>query len=129
MKSAELARLQFALEAKRLELEEMLRNRDVIAVDSSADLFDQIQRASERDMAIGNMIDIVNGDIVMGDNIFLIHSGLTKDEFLNSKLHTEVLNEQVHTFSNYFLKPQWIGNHNFQCPYFSTPKIGLILFK
>lgn len=55
MKSAELARLQFALEAKRLELEEMLRNRDVIAVDSSADLFDQIQRASERDMAIGNL--------------------------------------------------------------------------
>lgn len=55
MKSAELARLQFALETKRLELEEMLRNRDVIAVDSSADLFDQIQRASERDMAIGNL--------------------------------------------------------------------------
>lgn len=68
------------------------------------------------------MIDIGNGDIVFGNNIFLIHSGLTKDEFLNSKFHAEVLNEQVHTFSNYFLKPQWIGNHNFSVSLFFNPQ-------
>jgi hypothetical protein len=68
------------------------------------------------------MIDIQNGDIVLGDNIFLIHRGLTKDDFLKSKLRTEVLNEQVHTFSNYFLKPQKIGNQRFTVSLFFNPQ-------
>ena len=68
------------------------------------------------------MIDIQNGDMVLGDNIFLIHRGLTKDDFLKSKLRTEVLNEQVHTFSNYFLKPQKIGNQSFTVSLFFNPQ-------
>jgi DnaK suppressor protein len=37
------------------DLQHLLRSREVIAVDSSADVLDQIQRTSERDMAIGNL--------------------------------------------------------------------------
>jgi DnaK suppressor protein len=53
MTKAELAHLREALEARQAELEELLRNREVIAVNSSADIFDQIQHATERDMAVG----------------------------------------------------------------------------
>ncbi len=53
MTKAELAHFREALEARRADLEELLRNRDVIAVDSSADILDQIQRSTERDMAAG----------------------------------------------------------------------------
>ena len=47
--------LQSSLEARQIELERMLRDREVMAVDSSADMLDQIQHATERDMAIGNL--------------------------------------------------------------------------
>ncbi len=53
MTKAELTRLREALEARLADLEELLRNREVIAVNSDADIFDQIQHATERDMAVG----------------------------------------------------------------------------
>ncbi len=36
-------------------LQRSLRGREVIAVNTSADLFDQIQNAAERDMAVGSL--------------------------------------------------------------------------
>lgn len=53
MTTAELGGLREALAARQADLEELLRNREVIAVNSDADLFDQIQHARERDMAVG----------------------------------------------------------------------------
>jgi DnaK suppressor protein len=55
MTQAELAKLKRGLESRQIELEELLRDRDGIAITSNADVIDQIQHASERDMAIGNM--------------------------------------------------------------------------
>jgi DnaK suppressor protein len=43
------------LEVRQAELEEQLRKRDVIAVESAADMLDQIQCASERDMAMNQL--------------------------------------------------------------------------
>jgi len=51
----EFANLQRVLEAMQTELEDLLRNRAVRAVDLSADVLDQIQRASEHDMEMGNL--------------------------------------------------------------------------
>jgi DnaK suppressor protein len=55
MTPKELAHLRGFLEGRQAELGCLLRNREVIAVSSSADATDQIQHASERDMAIGNL--------------------------------------------------------------------------
>jgi len=49
MTPMELANLQRVLEAMRTEVEGLLRNRTVRVVDPSADMLDQIQRASEED--------------------------------------------------------------------------------
>jgi DnaK suppressor protein len=54
MNPTELARLRVVLESRQAELEGLLRNREAIAADPSADVFDQIQRAAECDMAIDN---------------------------------------------------------------------------
>ena len=43
------------LEARQTELEALLGNREVIAVNLNSDLLDQIQHAQEREMAIGNL--------------------------------------------------------------------------
>jgi DnaK suppressor protein len=43
------------LERKEAELAHMLRNRDGIAIEKSADQMDEIQYASERDLAIRNV--------------------------------------------------------------------------
>lgn len=51
----DLANLQRVLEAMQTELENLLRNRAVRAVDPSADMLDQIQHASEHDMEMGNL--------------------------------------------------------------------------
>lgn len=53
MTPMDLANLQRVLEAMQTELEDLLRNRAVRAVDPSADMLDQIQRASEHDMEMG----------------------------------------------------------------------------
>lgn len=55
MTTLEFAPLRNLLEARQAELEALLRNREMIAVDLSPDLFDQIQNASEREMAISTL--------------------------------------------------------------------------
>jgi DnaK suppressor protein len=51
----ELSRFQAALEALITDLERGTRQRDGIAVEQSADQVDEIQRASERALAISNI--------------------------------------------------------------------------
>lgn len=57
MKAAtdEMGRVQEILERKVAELLRTLRKRDGIAIERSADQMDEIQYASERDLAIGNV--------------------------------------------------------------------------
>jgi DnaK suppressor protein len=51
----ELARFRLILEARIVELERGLGQRDGIAIEQSPDQLDEIQRASERDLAICNI--------------------------------------------------------------------------
>jgi DnaK suppressor protein len=51
----ELSRFKLILEARIVELERGLRQRDGIAIEQSPDQLDEIQRASERDLAICNI--------------------------------------------------------------------------
>lgn len=53
MTAKQIAAFGGILEAKRAELTGALTGRDVIAINSTADMFDQIQLATERDLAIG----------------------------------------------------------------------------
>jgi DnaK suppressor protein len=53
--SAEWSGVQEILERKGAELARELRNRDGIAIEKSADQMDEIQYASERDLAISNV--------------------------------------------------------------------------
>jgi DnaK suppressor protein len=57
MKTADsnVARFREILEQKEAELVHVLRNRDGIAIEKSADQMDEIQYASERDLAIRNV--------------------------------------------------------------------------
>lgn len=55
MKTKQLESLRKALEIRRSELEGVVRSRESIAIESRADLIDQIQSASERDMAVGRL--------------------------------------------------------------------------
>ena len=55
MTTDELANFRSVLEARQTELEALLRNREVIAVNLNSDVLDQIQHAQEREMAIGNL--------------------------------------------------------------------------
>jgi RNA polymerase-binding protein DksA len=51
----EMSGVREILERKAAELLGVLRNRDGIAIERSADQMDEIQYASERDLAIGNV--------------------------------------------------------------------------
>jgi DnaK suppressor protein len=51
----ELDRFQAILEARIVELEQGIRQRDGIAIEQSADQVEEIQRAAERDLAIYNI--------------------------------------------------------------------------
>ena len=51
----EMGRFQEILEQKEAELARVLRKRDSIAIEKSADQMDEIQYASERDLAIRNV--------------------------------------------------------------------------
>ena len=55
MTTKEIADFRTVLETRQTELEALLRNREVIAVNLNSDLLDQIQHAQEREMAIGNL--------------------------------------------------------------------------
>jgi DnaK suppressor protein len=55
IQNSEMAELRKVLERKEAELAHVLRKRDGIAIEKSADQMDEIQYATERDMAIRNV--------------------------------------------------------------------------
>jgi DnaK suppressor protein len=55
MTKTELSRFQAILDAKIIELEQLIRYRDGIRVERSADQLEEIQQASERALAVCNL--------------------------------------------------------------------------
>jgi DnaK suppressor protein len=55
MTKTELNKFKKILETKRDELEQVVRNRDAITIEKSADALDEVQHASERELAIRNL--------------------------------------------------------------------------
>jgi DnaK suppressor protein len=55
MTKIEMKKYKTILEEKRGELERIVRNRDGITIEKSADALDEVQHASERELAIRNL--------------------------------------------------------------------------
>jgi len=55
MIKSEITKFKKILETKQAELERIVRNRDAIAIEKSADALDEVQHASERELAIRNL--------------------------------------------------------------------------
>ena len=55
MTKTELSKFKKILETKQDELERVVRNRDAIKIEKSADAIDEVQHASERELAIRNL--------------------------------------------------------------------------
>ena len=55
MTKSELNKYRTILEAKQAELEQFVRNREGIAIEKSPDALDEVQHASERELAIRNL--------------------------------------------------------------------------
>ena len=55
MTKTEMNNFKKILEAKQDELERIVRNRDAITIEKSADALDEVQHASERELAIRNL--------------------------------------------------------------------------
>lgn len=55
MTRTELAKYKQILDAKQAELARVLRNREAIAIEKSADALDEVQHAAERELAIRNL--------------------------------------------------------------------------
>lgn len=55
MTKNEMNKFKKILEARQDELERIVRNRDAIAIEKSADALDEVQHASERELAIRNL--------------------------------------------------------------------------
>jgi DnaK suppressor protein len=55
MTKTELSKFKKILETKRDELEQIVRRRDAIAIEKSADALDEVQHAAERELAIRNL--------------------------------------------------------------------------
>jgi DnaK suppressor protein len=55
MTKQELNKFKKILEAKQEELERVVRNRDAITIEKSADALDEVQHAAERELAIRNL--------------------------------------------------------------------------
>jgi DnaK suppressor protein len=55
MNKTELSKFKKILEAKQAELEQIVRKRDAITIEKSADALDEVQHASERELAIRNL--------------------------------------------------------------------------
>jgi len=55
MKKIELKKYRNLLEAKQAELAQLVRNRDGIAIEKSPDALDEVQHATERELAIRNL--------------------------------------------------------------------------
>lgn len=55
MMKTELNKFKKILEDKQDELERIVRNRDAITIEKSADALDEVQHAAERELAIRNL--------------------------------------------------------------------------
>ncbi len=55
MTKTEIDSFKKILETKRDELERIVRNRDAITIEKSADALDEVQHAAERELAIRNL--------------------------------------------------------------------------
>lgn len=55
MTKNEMNKFKKILETRQDELERIVRNRDAIAIEKSADALDEVQHASERELAIRNL--------------------------------------------------------------------------
>ena len=55
MTELEVTKFKKILQSKQDELERMVRNRDAITIEKSADALDEVQHASERELAIRNL--------------------------------------------------------------------------
>ena len=55
MTKSELSRYRNMLEIKQAELVQLVRNRDGIAIQKSADALDEVQHATERELAIRSL--------------------------------------------------------------------------
>jgi DnaK suppressor protein len=55
MTKTEMNKFKMILENKQDELERIVRNRDAITIEKSADALDEVQHASERELAIRNL--------------------------------------------------------------------------
>src|ERR1700745_4515716 len=55
MTKTELTKFKKILENKQDELERIVRNRDAITIEKSADALDEVQHAAERELAIRNL--------------------------------------------------------------------------
>jgi DnaK suppressor protein len=55
MTNGELNKYRNVLEAKQSELVQVVRNRDGIVIEKSADAFDEVQYATERELAIRSL--------------------------------------------------------------------------
>jgi DnaK suppressor protein len=55
MTKNELDKFKKILEDRQRELEQIVRNRDAITIEKSADALDEVQHASERELAIRNL--------------------------------------------------------------------------
>jgi DnaK suppressor protein len=55
MTKSELSRYRNVLEAKHAEIMQLVRNRDGIAIERSSDSLDEVQQATERELAIRNL--------------------------------------------------------------------------
>jgi len=55
MTKTEINKFKKILENKQDELEQIVRNRDAITIEKSADALDEVQHAAERELAIRNL--------------------------------------------------------------------------
>ena len=55
MTKSDLNRIRKILEARQSELAKVLRNREGVAIEKSPDALDEVQHASERELAIRNL--------------------------------------------------------------------------
>jgi DnaK suppressor protein len=55
MTTNELNKYRNVLETKQAEITRMVRNRDGITIERSSDAFDEVQQATERELAIRNL--------------------------------------------------------------------------
>ena len=56
MTNSELSKCKSVLEAKQTDLTRLVRNREGIVIKTSPDALDEVQHATDREMAIGNLV-------------------------------------------------------------------------